>query len=327
MNDVNDGEDDNEKQRRKALGHPLDGTEPVTRLTRMNDAMKLGFQMSVAGQPVNPLRTGFRELDERMRRYGPKEVTMLAADSGIGKSTIATQTALHTGACGHGAVYINLEMPDEMFGLRTGANFAKLPVKKAAAGELNKLDISRLGDAFRELKDPAKRIVLGNAREHRSIAAIKELCREAKRQLENEGAPLKLIIVDHILQVLVSVKNDKDAEGKARADMLKELAEDLDVHVIALVHVTRDGSKGGKMPTKNEMASSAWFDRHADNIFIFHQKRSPDGTFAPNAKAMLSAQKCRWGSPFAVELEYKQGFFFPWQLDRIEDLKGQEDDS
>jgi len=86
------------------------------------------------------------------------------------------------------------------------------------------------------------------------------------------------------------------------------------VHVLALVHVTRDASKGGKMPTKNDLASSAWFDRAADNIIIFHQKRDPDGKFAKSSPAVLSLQKARWGEPNAVSIEYQGGFFYPWTL-------------
>jgi len=30
--------------------------------------------------------------------------------------------------------------------------------------------------------------------------------------------------------------------------------------------------------------------------------------------AILSVQKVRWGQPFAVELKYEGGFFYPWTL-------------
>lgn len=71
------------------------------------------------------------------------------------------------------------------------------------------------------------------------------------------------------------------------------------------------------MPTKNQLASSAWFDRDPDNILIFHQKRNAaDGTFTKDAPAKLSCQKARWGEPFAVDLEYRKGFFYPWSLER-----------
>lgn len=310
-------EDDSDLNKRGAMGDPFDGTVPVAvkqPLSRMSKAFGDGFLMAIAPKPPNPLRTGFPDLDKGLRRMGPGEVTMLAADSGIGKSTLVTQMALHTAACGHGVVYLNLEMSTEMYGLRTVANFMRLPTGKTAAGELDDEQAARFKDGFSTLLEPAHRIVMGNASEHRTIPSIKKLVAEAARDLEAEGTPLKLVVVDHILQVLVSVKNDKDAEGKARADLLKELATTYGVHVIALVHVTREGSKEGKMPTKNQLASSAWFDRHPDNILVFHQKRAPDGTFAKEAKAMLACQKSRWGEPFAVELEYQGGFFYPWGL-------------
>ncbi len=309
--------DDNDLFREGKLLDPFHGTTPIKidRLPRMHDAIIAGQRMAFGGQPTNCLVTGFRDLDDGLRHLGPKEVTMLAADSGVGKSTISTQIALHAAASGHGVAYLNLEMSPEMYGLRTVANYIKMPVKQARMGELGIDGHTRLIEGTRSLQEAARRIAMGNQNEHRTIPAIKAFCHKSAEQLGNEGTPLGLIVIDHILQVLVNVKNDKDAEGKARADMLKDLAETFNCHVLALVHITREGSKTGAMPTKNQLASSAWFDRHADNILIFHQKRAQNGTFA-GEKGTLSCQKARWGEPFALELEYQRGFFFPWRLDK-----------
>lgn len=287
------------------------------RIPRMSDAFTAAGRMISAGPQPNPLRTGFDELDNGLKRLGPKEFTMLAADSGIGKSTIATQAALHVGHCGLGVVYLNLEMSEEMYGLRTASNFVQIATQRAAAHQLSPDEHSRLTQGFSTLFEPAKRIALGNRKEHRSIPAIKKFCDDAAKQLADEGTPLAMIVVDHVLQVLVNAKNDKDAEGKARTDLLKDLGEAHNCHVLALVHITREGSKGGAMPTKNQLASSAWFDRDPDNILVFHQKRNQaDGTFVAGQSATLSCQKARWGEPFAVELEYQKGFFYPWSLER-----------
>ena len=80
------------------------------------------------------------------------------------------------------------------------------------------------------------------------------------------------------------------------------------------------------MPTKNDLASSAWFDRSADNVLIFQQPRTPDGTFT-GGKAKMSCQKSRWGEPFAVEFEYQNGFFYPWMLGADSAPKSVFDDS
>ena len=286
----------------------------VARIPRMSDAINAAGKLVSQGPQPNPLRTGFDELDAGLKRLGPKEFTMLAADSGIGKSTIATQIAFHVAACGHGVVYLNLEMSEEMYGLRTAANYMQIATQKAAGHQLTREEHTALTVGFSTLYEPAKHIALGNRKEHRTIPAIKQFCAEAARVLAEEGYPVKLVVVDHILQVTVNAKNDKDAEGKARSDLMKDLGESLNVHVLALVHVTRDGSKGGAMPTKNQLASSAWFDRDPDNILVFHQKRNADGTFSASP-AVLSCQKARWGEPFAVELEYRKGFFYPWSLE------------
>ena len=40
--------------------------------------------------------------------------------------------------------------------------------------------------------------------------------------LADEGTPLGLVVVDHILKVMVNVRNDKDAEGKEADGEAKE---------------------------------------------------------------------------------------------------------
>lgn len=316
---MSDAKDWNDRLRDGTMpGDPEDECEivnaPPPKLRRMSDAFGAGVQMLMKGKPVNPLRSGFVDLDEGLRQFGPGQVSMLAADSGVGKSTLATQFALHAAATGHGAVYFNLEMSEEMYGIRTGANYSKLPMRTVIGNDLSNSQFSTLLGGMSHLAKAAQGCVIGNPSDHRTIPSIKKLCAEAEAELRDEGKPLALIVIDHILQVLVNVKNDKDGEGKARADLTKELAEKHKCHVLALVHVTRDAAKGGKMPTKDEMASSQWFSRHADNIMVFHQKRTPEGTFDKDAKAKLACQKSRWGEPFAIDLEYQQGFFYPWNL-------------
>lgn len=292
--------------------------EPVprpARLPRMSDALVDADKLRKAGAPQNPLRSGFVELDAAMTHWGPGEVTMLAADSGIGKSTLGTQFALHASNARNGGVYFNLEMPSASFGLRAAANFTRLKPKKVMAGKLDEDEDGRFTVALEALRLAASRIVLGNQMEHRTTAAIRSLCERAKAELDSEGTPLSYVVIDHVLQILVKARSDdKDGAGKERADLLKEIAESLKVHVLALVHITRDGSKSGKMPTKNDLASSAWFDRHADNILIFHQRRDSDGTFLRDVPAILSCQKSRWGEPASVSLTYQGGFFYPWVL-------------
>lgn len=285
------------------------------RLTRLSDALRAGVELMTKGPPTNPVLTGFLDLDDRVKNLGPKEVSMLAADSGVGKSTWATQAAIFAALRGHGVAYLNLEMPEDRYGLRTASGYAGVPMA-SVNGKMSQSDWDRMFAAYKALAVPAKRVVFGNAREHRTPAAIREWLVRSRDELAEEGSPLRLVVVDHVLQVMVRARSDdRDGAGKERADLLKDIAETLGVHVLALIHVTRDASKGGKMPTKNELASSAWFDRHADNIFVFHQKRNPDGTFVRDAPAVLSCQKSRWGEPFAVELTYKAGWFWPWSAE------------
>jgi len=240
---------------------------------------------------------------------------MIAADSAVGKSTLATQTALHAACCGHGVCLLNLEMPEEAYCIRTVANFAQVNAVRALNHELSNEEMSRMTFAFSDLFDGTKgRLVLGNGSEHREIPALKKLVDDTARLFRARGTELRLIIVDHILKVRTSVKRgDKDAEGIERSDLLRWLATKYDAHVIALAHVTRNSARDGA-PTKNDIAGSAWFDRDVDNVMMFNQERGKDMTFDPNEPARLSCQKCRWGQPFAVELTWQRGFFHPWSL-------------
>lgn len=291
--------------------------ERVAPLRRLSDDLKDALALMKRKPSTNPLATGFHELDRGIHHWGRKEVTIIAADAGIGKSTLATQAALHAGACGHGVLYFNLEMPGEMYGARTGANFAKLPTTSVVTGQLNDVDKTRFATHIERLRMPANRIVMANPRDHRAMGAARDLCKRAVDDLAAEGTPLGLVVVDHALKFHTKARaSETDAQGKERSDFLREIAETCNAHVIALLHVTRDASKSGKMPTKNDLASSAWFDRDADNIGIFWQARDKDGTFDPRVKAALVFQKARWlGKTFRVELEYQGGFFYPWTLE------------
>jgi len=285
------------------------------KIRSLSDAMGSASRMVLAGAPKNPVRTGFPDVDAGMKNLGPGEITMLAAVGGVGKSTVSMQMALHAAASGHGVAYFNLEMAEDMFGLRTMANYAGVSTSRVADGTASETEYKNFWDRSREIAPVAKYIGLGDRSRHTTMPAIRDFCTAVQGSLVESHRELKLIVIDHVMCVKTNVRSDdKDGAGMARADFLKELAESFKCHVLSLIHINREGSKSGKMPSKEQLASSAWFDRHADNTLIFHQERTEQQTFIEGKPAVLACQKARWGSPFSVELEYRAGFFWPWRL-------------
>jgi len=286
------------------------------------DAVQSGMAHLAKGPPVNPVLTGFRDFDLRITPLEPKQLTILGADQGSGKSTAALQITLRAAAKGHSVVYLNLEMPEESLGIRTVANYAQVPTGRVFRGEAGQDEWTRITNAAKEIWGPSHRIALGNRSDHAEAGAAARFCAQARETAAKRGEPLALIVVDHALMLSMPGNHrDVDSAGKARADWLKNLAEANNCHVLALLHITRAAATQGSMPSLNQLASSAWFARHADNVWILHTPRGPDHTFT-GAPTKLACQKGRYGDTPVVELEYRCGVLWPWTLYDTDDGGG-----
>lgn len=88
-------------------------------------------------QQSNLIQTGFPTIDRRYFGFAPKEVWVVGAYTGSGKTFFCLQIALNIAKQNKRVVYFSLEMPSEALVARLWGNFAELHPARLEFGMLN----------------------------------------------------------------------------------------------------------------------------------------------------------------------------------------------
>ena len=161
------------------------GTDVLARAERIADGL----------EEEPGVTTGLPDLDRIMLGYRPGELVIIAGRPGMGKTTLATSSALacsavEVGGRTAGAGFFALELGEEAIGARCLADLAWSPHSAAPthsairSGNLHADDRSRLHFASGAL---AKRALEIDGRSSTSIGEIEASCRAMQRRMERAG--------------------------------------------------------------------------------------------------------------------------------------------
>lgn len=240
---------------------------------------------------------------ERCIRLRPGSLTILAAATGMGKTTIAMQFARACVAHGDACFFVNCEMTEaEMHSLLAGQEHG-CPVDPR--NDLERAELLRAVTATVQAKIPMYWACEADL-------TIEGACIRAKAlhaQLAEDGKRLGLIIVDYIGGIPNSPeearsKLRRDEILGARALRLKTLARTLEVPVLALAQLNREAEKAGSRANRGMIGDSYDILRHPDHLLIF-SRPMPNQEDGAGTVPAISIQKHRRGKPGFLPLEWQ----------------------
>jgi len=267
-----------------------DVTQPA--ITRMEEQIKHG---GVMGLP-----TGFRDLDVLLSGLHQGELVTLAAQTSVGKSSLARQLAVNVAVKGYKVILFSLEMSVELItelilcmhaevnlhGIRTG----KLADKQK---QIDKLvyAASKLDDAALYLDDES--------------TTVQQVCSRARAHAMRHG--LDLVIVDYLQLVEGEKGGSREREVASISRALKMLSRDINVPVVALSQFNRRVDQHNGSPRLSDLRESGAIEQDSDVvIFLERVKASVDVKHTGNAR--LTIKKQRNGPPGTVPLVFRSQF-------------------
>lgn len=224
------------------------------------------------------LSTGWRAVDELGVRFRPKELSLLAARTGHGKTSALVNIAMHwlehefddapgPGPAGQGAMlYYSHEEPPEHILCRLLALLALKPIQPWTVSEIREYlaesssrptdhresDIAVLERALDRLRAVEHRIVVI----HRPAWSAERLADHARSLAETQ--PVKAVFVDYLQRLPVHpMLHARDQEVAAIGRALKTLAVDIAAPVIAGVQVNREVIPPGYQDKVRKAASGS----------------------------------------------------------------------
>jgi replicative DNA helicase len=227
----------------------------------------------------------------------PGQLVVIAARPGVGKSTAATQIAVH--AAEHGGIassMFSLEMPGALILSRLIAGRAGVELASWDSGAVNRQEREALSlEASAVAALPFGIFDQATA----TIPAIRAAI--SKRIAEG---PIGLIVVDY-LQLITSTRtrgqSNRNDEVSDISRGLKLLAMEIGVPVIALSQMSRAGDKENRAPRLSDLRDSGAIEQDADIVAFLH--RSLDS--GAGSLVELRIEKNRTGAVGKVDLIFE----------------------
>lgn len=278
-----------------ASNHP----ETVT-LAEIHDEMVRRIK---AGTFAPQLGTGFLTLDAIVR-IRPSNLVVLAAQAGMGKSTLALNIAENVARGGGHVVFHSLEMDDNELWSRIAARATRLPVDRLSTGSLSATEVGELS------KTPRSIPLHFNC----GRFGLSEMLHLTERAHRRHG--LKLAVFDYLGLTEVPGDGRQTEESKLAAvtRACKQFAQRLKVPVLLVAQLNRDVDRrqDGKQdeaaplaaPRLSDLRGSGRIGQDANAVLLLHNPhaKSPDVSKRLRGPYQLLVEKNRMGRRGFIEL-------------------------
>lgn len=236
------------------------------------------------------LYTGIYDLDDLTCGLHNKELTIIGARPGVGKTTLTLQIAENVAKKNKNVVFISLEMAETQLIQKLIAKETNINTYRMKKGTLEDKDFEKIANIIPQITELKLNI-------NTKIRNIQQLEVYAKK-MKNKNK-LDLLIIDYI-QLLKSKDkfNSREQEVADISRRLKLLTLELDIPIIALCQLNRNANE--KEPTLADLRESGSLEQDADNI-IFIYKENEEST-----ETILKLAKQRAGSTGKVKVLFNK---------------------
>lgn len=215
---------------------------------------------------VTGVASGFVELDRLTAGFQPKEMIIVAARPSMGKTAFSLNIATHAALRNNKTVaYFSVEMAKEQVMLRMLASEARISLGSLRTGQLSESDWPKLINAAAKMSEAPIFI------DDTSGLSPFELHAKARRIKAKRG--LDLIIVDYLQLMSLKQKiESREREVSEISKMLKAIAKDLGVPVIALAQLNRGvEGRSDRRPMLSDLRESGSIEQDADVIMMLYR--------------------------------------------------------
>lgn len=232
--------------------------------------------------------TGFSEFDRRSGGLQTSDLIIIAADTSMGKTSLAIKIAMSTGCP---IAFYSMEMKKEqiaarMLSIESGVAANDILFSKLGNSQLEAIDkgVSRICDKLIYFDD-------------KSTSGIESILASIRSMKVKYG--IKGVVVDYLQILNVNMKGaNKEQQMGDVSRRLKNIAKDLDIWVIALSQLNRD--RDTPIPSLGRLRDSGQIAEAADVVMLIYRpevygKNYPDPfqNTSPSNTAMIDVAKGR----------------------------------
>lgn len=231
-------------------------------------------------EALEGVTTGLTGLDELLRGLRPGQLILIAARPSMGKTSLALHIA-RAAALAQAPVFVASaemsrdELVERMLGAEAQVNLRNRPLRDQ--------DYTQLARAAAILQTMP--LVIDDA----SVTTPAAIRLSAQYQGTVTQQPTQLIVVDY-LQLLRGSGSNRNEEVATISRALKiDLAKGLQVPVVALSQLSREGDKQGREPRLSDLRDSGALEQDADVVIFLHQ--TPEQAQLRQVKLIVAKQR------------------------------------
>ncbi len=248
--------------------------------------------------PEIGVRTGIQDVDDKLMSLRPGGLYVLAARPGVGKTSLALKIVANIAGHSehkHGVLFFSLEVDrkdlvKKLLSAEAGVEFKALETGVLEPHEMDLLAAS--ASAFKQWKLDLMDV---------SDLTVQALRSVVKRRMLETNGELKLVVLDY-LQLLNSARPDASEYEKVSeiSRVLKVMARELRIPVMALSQMSRDSEKGvgtqPRDPRLSDLRGSGSIEQDADAVIFMHRTDTGDGGKSDDCrKVKIIVAKNRFG--------------------------------
>ncbi len=219
------------------------------------------------GSMVQSVRSGFMDLDQLLGGFKRGDLIIVAARTGVGKSSLMLNFARNAAVGQHGAVaFFALEMAGEQLAMRLLSAEADVDSTRLRLGMHTEAEEARIMHALGTLAETNLYI------DDSAVLSVPEI-RAKCRRLQSEVG-LDLVVVDYLQLLHGSGRTDTRAnEIGSITRALKELARELKVPVIAAAQLSRAvETRTPHIPMLSDLRESGSIEQDADVVMFIYRE-------------------------------------------------------
>lgn len=246
------------------------------------------------------LSTGLRDLDDAIGGMRPRDMIVIGARPGGGKSLLGFGIADHVATdLGLPVLFASLEMSNEELTQRRISSIARVPLDHIVRHKVTEDDWHRIARAQERLT--GTQLVVDETSKQ-SLAHI----RGQLRGLERTGNPARLLVIDYLGYMTAPGTESRQQEVAALARGVKDIARDHAIPVILLAQLNRGSEhRQDKRPVPADLRESGEIEQSADIILLLHREDQYEPESARAGEIDVLVSKARMGKQCTVALSFQ----------------------
>ncbi len=249
-------------------------------------------------QVVTGVPSGFTELDELLTGFHESELLIIAARPGMGKTAFALNVMNHAALKNNTPVlFFSLEMPATQLGLRMLCIESMIDSQRVRTGHISPEELKQIFVTSGKLSKAPIYI------DDTPSVNILEVRAKARRLAQK--VPLGMIIIDYLQLVTSLSRVDRHLQIGEISRLLKQLARELKVPVIALSQLSRAvESRADQIPTLSDLRESGSIEQDADVVMFIYREEKVKKDTDKKGLATVIVGKQRSGPIGDVDLRF-----------------------